>query len=96
MHIWADFGHLRATKIAGLAGQQISWAEINAYDAANFCGLSAWDKRLIRRLDDAFETARPEVAAKNPKPPSVAEMKASLRASIAAREAKAGTREAKP
>ena len=30
----------------------ITWAEINAYDAATLAGLSAWDKRLIRRADD--------------------------------------------
>lgn len=69
-----------------MAAQQITWAEINAYSAARLCQLSAWDKLLIRRLDDAYEAARPENAVK--KPPSISETKASLRAAIAARKAK--------
>lgn len=63
----------------------ITWAEINAYDAATFAGLSASDKRLIRQLDDASEAVRLGV---KPKPTDVASMKASLRAAIAARNAK--------
>ncbi len=64
----------------------ITWAEINAFDAATLSGLSAWDKRLIRRADDAYEAVRLGV---KPKPTSVASMKANLRAAIAARNAKA-------
>lgn len=70
--------------------QQITWAEINAYSDARFAGLSAWDKLLIRRLDDAYEAARPENAGARPKkPPSIADVKSSLRAAVAARAATA-------
>lgn len=78
--------------MVGMGVQQITWAEINAYDAARFAGMSAWDKLLIRRLDDAYEAARPENAAASKKPPSIAETKASLRAQIAARNARAATK----
>lgn len=63
----------------------ITWAEINAYDAATLAGLSAWDKRLIRQIDDASEAIRLGV---KPKATSVASMKAEFRAAIAARNAK--------
>ena len=66
----------------------ITWAEINAYDACTFAMLTAWDKRLIRRADDAYEAIRLGV---KPKPTNVASMKATLRAAIAARKAKAAT-----
>lgn len=69
----------------------ITWAEINAYDTATFAMLTAWEKRLIRRADDAFEAVRLGV---KPKPTSVSSMKASLRAAIAARNAKNPPREA--
>lgn len=72
-----------------MAGQQITWAEIEAYDAAMLTGRPAWAKRLIRRLDDAFEASRPENAASRPGKTNVADMRASLRASIAARKAAA-------
>lgn len=70
-----------------MAAQQITWAEIEAYDAAMLTARPAWAKRLIRRLDDAFEAARPENAANRPKPTSVADMKGTLRAAVAARAA---------
>lgn len=63
----------------------ITWAEINAYDAGTFAMLTAWDKKLIRKADDAFEAVRLGI---KPKPTSVAGMKATLRAAIAARKAK--------
>lgn len=63
----------------------ITWAEIQAYNAETLACLSAWDKRLIRRCDDAYEAVRTGAKAK---PTSVADMKASLRAAIAARNAK--------
>jgi len=77
-----------------MSAQQITWAELNAYSAATFAGLSAWEKRLIRRLDDAFEAARPGNAPK--KPASIAETKASLRATIAARKAAAAAKGGQP
>jgi hypothetical protein len=67
--------------------QQITWAEISAYNRETGAGLTIWEKRLIRRLDDAFEAARPGQAAK--KPATISETKASLRAAIAARRDKA-------
>jgi hypothetical protein len=76
---------LQATRERGMAVGPITWSEINAYDAATLAGLSAWDKRLIRRIDDASEAVRLGV---KPKPTNVAAMKASLRAAIAARNAK--------
>lgn len=78
-----------------MAVQQITWAEINAYSAALPVGLSFWDKRLIRRLDDASEAARLGISAK-PKTTDVAGMKASLRAVIAARDAKRKKEEVSP
>lgn len=74
--------------------QQITWAEIAAYDRETGAGLSIWEKRLIRRLDDAFEAARPGQASK--KPATISETKASLRAAIAARKAKAQTQGGQP
>lgn len=72
-----------------MAGQQITWSEIEAYDAAMLTCRPAWAKKMLRRLDDAFEGARPENASTKPKKTSVAEMRGSLRAAIAARKAKA-------
>jgi hypothetical protein len=65
----------------------IQWREIEAYDAATFACLSAFDKRLIRRCDDAAEVIRLGI---KPKPTSVSSMKANLRAAIAARKARQG------
>lgn len=67
-----------------MSGQQITWLEIGAYDRETGASLSIWDKRLIRRLDDAYEAA----LHPNSKPPTIAETKASLRAAIAARKAR--------
>lgn len=86
-HIWADFGMLKPTKLVGMAAQQITWAEINAYSESRFAGLSAWDKLLIRRLDDAYEMARPDANGVKPQTTNVADMKGSLRAAVAARAA---------
>lgn len=74
--------------MVGLAGQQITWLEIGAYDRETYAGLSVWEKRLIRRLDDAYELAKPDADGKSKKPPSIADTKAALRAQIAARNAK--------
>ncbi len=63
----------------------VTWSEINAYAAATFSSLSVWDKRLIRRMDDAYEAVRLGV---KPKPTNVASMKASLRGAIAALQAR--------
>lgn len=63
----------------------ITWTEIGAYDRETLSMLTVWEKRLIRRTDNAFEAVRTGV---KPKPTSVASMKASLRAAIAARKAK--------
>ncbi|SFS42218.1 hypothetical protein SAMN05192570_1165 [Brevundimonas viscosa] len=52
-------------------------------------GLPYWQKSLIRRLDDAYEAAMPGRLSSKPKPTNVAEIRASLRAAIKAREAKA-------
>lgn len=69
----------------------IQWREIEAYDAATFACLSAFDKRLIRRCDDASEAVRLGI---KPRPTSVASMKANLRAAIAARKARQGAGDA--
>lgn len=63
----------------------VTWAEINAYEAATLSSLSAWDKRLIRRMDDAYEAVRLGV---KPKPTNVKAMKANLRGAIAALKAR--------
>lgn len=64
----------------------ITWTEINAYDEGSHALLSAWEKRLIRRADEAYEAIR---MGTKPRPTNVASMKASLRAAIAARNARA-------
>jgi hypothetical protein len=84
-HIWEDFSELKKTKLAGLAGQQITWVEINAYSDAHPAGLTFWQKRLIRRLDDAYENAR-HGTSKKPQQSSVADMRATLRAALAGRK----------
>uniref|UniRef100_A0A6M3Y3R6 Uncharacterized protein n=2 Tax=viral metagenome TaxID=1070528 RepID=A0A6M3Y3R6_9ZZZZ len=85
-HLWFALVDLQATRDRGMAVGPITWAEINAYEAATCATLSAWDKRLIRRCDDAYEAVRLGVKSK---PTNVADIKASLRAAIAARNAKA-------
>lgn len=84
-HLWLAFVDLQATRDRGMAVGLITWAEMNAYSDGSFSMLSAWDKRLIRRADDAYEAVRMGV---KPKPTNVSSMKASLRATIAARNAK--------
>lgn len=84
-HIWGDFRQLRMTKLSGMAGQQITWAEINAYSDAHPAGLCFWQKCLIRRVDDAYEIAR-QGGSKTQKPTSVADMRATLRAAAKARK----------
>ena len=64
----------------------ITWTEIEAYDRGALAMLTAWEKKLIRRADDAFEAVRLGV---KPKPTNVSSMKANLRAAIAARKARA-------
>ena len=59
----------------------ITWGEINAYDTGTLSMLTAWEKRLIRRLDDASEAVRLGV---KPKPTNVSSMKSNLRAARAA------------
>lgn len=80
-HLWTAFVDLQATRDRGMAVGPITWAEINAYDTGTRAGLSIWDKKLIRRADDAYEAVRMGL---KPKPTSVASMKASLRAALAA------------
>lgn len=75
--------------MAGLAGQQITWAEIGAYNRETFAGLSVWQKRLIRRLDDAYEAAASGKSPGKPTSTNVADIRASLRVAIAARKSKA-------
>lgn len=87
--VWEDFAALRPTRLIGLATQQITWAEINAYAEAVPGGLPYWQKRLIRRLDDAYEAAVPGRPSSKPKQTNVADIRASLRAAIKARQAKA-------
>lgn len=77
---------LQGTRDRGWAVGPITWAEIEAYDTATLSMLTAWEKRLIRRADDAYEAVR---TGTKPKPTNVASMKASLRAAIKARRAKA-------
>jgi hypothetical protein len=63
----------------------ITWGEIGSYNTETLAFLTVWEKRLIRRCDDAYEAVR---TGAKPKPTNVAGMKASLRAAIAARNAK--------
>lgn len=37
-----------------MTAKAITWLEIRAYSRETFAPLSAWDKRLIRRIDDAI------------------------------------------
>lgn len=72
-----------------MATGPITWAEINAFDTGALAMLSVWEKRLIRRADQAHTAIR---SGLKPKPTSVASMKASLRAAIAARKARGDAR----
>ena len=84
--VWFAFVDLQATKARGMSVGPITWAEIGAYNRETLSFLSVWEKRLIRKVDDAYEAIRLGVKAK---PTSVADIKSSLRAAIAARNAKA-------
>lgn len=83
-HIWFALVDLQATRERGMAVGPITWTEIGSYNRETHAALTVWDKRLIRRADDAYEAVRLGIKSK---PTNVAGMKASLRAAIAARAA---------
>lgn len=37
-----------------MAANPITWTEINAFSSGCLAGMSVWEKRLIRRIDDAI------------------------------------------
>jgi len=77
------------TRDRGFAVGPITFAEIDAYQRLTHAGLSPWDVKLIRRLDNATQATK-----LGPAPPSdtnptdVGGLKAMLR-SVAAQKAKA-------
>lgn len=84
-YVWFAFVDLQATRDRGMAVGPITWSEIQAYDAATLACLSAFDKALIRRCDDASQAVRLGIKTK---PTDVKSIKATLRAAIAARKAR--------
>lgn len=52
-HVWWSYAQLTATRAVAQVISPITWAEIEAFNAAALAGLTAWEKRLIRRIDDA-------------------------------------------
>lgn len=55
-HVWLSFMDLAGTRDVGLSLGPITFAEIDAFRRLTQADLSAWDVRLIRRLDTAVRT----------------------------------------
>lgn len=81
------------TRAQGLAIGPITFAEIDAYQRLTHAGLSAWDVRLIRRLDLATQAVKSGHAPAGPT--DVKGMKATLRAAVARRAKAAATAQSK-
>lgn len=52
-HVWWAYAQLTATRAVAQVISPITWSEIEAFNTAALAGLTAWEKRLIRRIDDA-------------------------------------------
>lgn len=66
-HVWSAFVELNNTRDTGMGLGPISYREIEAYRRQTLDDLTAWEVRLIRRLDDAV---RGVIAKQKPKPES--------------------------
>jgi ABC-type transporter Mla MlaB component len=53
LHVWRAFTDLTGTRQVGMAAGPITYSEIQAYRAASFADLTAWEVGVIRRLDTA-------------------------------------------
>lgn len=87
-----------ATRDVGFAAGPITYLEIGAFNRETCAGLSAWDKELIRDLDDlarGISAGQIDPATCQPKKTNVAGLKATLRGVIAARKARAAAEGAK-
>lgn len=73
---------LSGTRPVAAAIAPITYAEIEAFNRATCAALSPWDVLLIRHVDDAV---RAIALGAKPKPTSISDTKAALRAVIAAR-----------
>lgn len=62
----------------------ITYQEIEAYDRLTGASLEIWQVKLLRRIDDAV---RQVSMNKGKGPPSISDVKGSLRAAVAARAA---------
>ena len=51
-HVWWCFSQLAGTRPVGPVIGPITYAEIAEFNRATLAGLTAWEVRLIRRLDD--------------------------------------------
>lgn len=51
-HIWWCFSQLAGTRPVGPVIGPITYAEIEAFNRSTAAGLTAWEVRLIRRIDD--------------------------------------------
>lgn len=56
-HVWLSFMDLAGTRDVGLSLGPITFAEIDAFRRLTQADLSAWDVKLIRRLDIAVRIA---------------------------------------
>lgn len=52
--VWEAFVDLSSARQIGMAACPITWSDIEAYRRLTFEPLSAWDVRLIKRIDNAI------------------------------------------
>lgn len=52
-HVWECFADLGGTRTPAQILAPITYAEIDAYNRTTLAGLTAWEVRLIRRIDTA-------------------------------------------
>lgn len=83
-HLYVAFVDLVGTRSRGFATGPISFREIDAYDRRMQTGFSAWDARLIRRLDTATQAVAAGVSTSKPQT-DVGGLKAMLRGIVAAK-----------
>ncbi|WP_442854130.1 phage tail assembly chaperone [Brevundimonas sp. Root1279] len=67
-HVWACFGRLAGTRQPAQVVAPITYVEIEAFDAGTFSGLTAWEKALIRRIDDRVRAVSLGLVDPNPQP----------------------------
>ena len=64
-HVWEAFVELSSTRQSGMGVGPITYLEIEAYRRQTLADLTAWEVKLLRRLDNAV---REMIAGQAPKP----------------------------